>query len=107
MAANNNRIPGEGPAEPGAVHKRGPRIAPLSPRRQQEKSNALFAVMLSNEYVPGAVVKIRPKIAPRPAPAQAQAQVPANMNKIGGTRRKYRRRKHHRRNTKKLKKRSV
>jgi hypothetical protein len=103
MAANNNRIPGEGPAEPGAVRKRGPRIAPLSPRRLQEKSNALFAAMLANEYVPGAVVKRGPKIAPRPAPAQAQA----DMNKIGGTRRKHRRRKHHRRHTKKLKKRSV
>lgn len=100
MAANNDRIPGEGPAEPGAVRKRGPIIAPLSPRRLQEKSNALFAAMLSNEYVPGAVVKRGPKIAPRPAPAQAQA----NMNKIGGTRRKHRR---HRRSAKKLKKRTV
>ena len=100
MAANNNRIPGEGPAEPGAVRKRGPRIAPLSPRRLQEKSNALFAAMLANEYVPGAVVKRGPKIAPRPAPAQA----PANVRQRGGTRRKHRRRKHH---TKKLKKRTV
>lgn len=107
MAANNNRIPGEGPAEPGAVRRRGPRIAPLSPRRLQEKSNASFAAMSSNEYVPGAVVKIRPKIAPRPAPAQAQAQAPANVRQRGGTRRKHRRRKHRRRNTKKLKKRTV
>jgi hypothetical protein len=102
MAANNNRIPGEGPAEPGAVRKRGPRIAPLSPRRLQEKSNALFAAMSSNEYVPGVVVKIRPKIAPRPAPAQAQA--PANVRQRGGTRKKHRRR---RRSAKKLKKRTV
>jgi len=71
-------------------------------------------------------VKRRPIIAPRPAPAQAPVQAPvlapaierrgpmiaprpaqANMNKIGGTRRKYRRRKHHRCHTKKLKKRTV
>ena len=60
-------------------------------------------------------VRRGPRIAPRPAPAPAPAPerrrgppiaprpapAPANMNKIGGTRRK------HRRNTKKLKKRTV
>jgi hypothetical protein len=60
--------------------KRGPRIAPRPAPAPQRRG---------------------PPIAPRPIQVPAPAQVPANMNKIGGTRRK------HRRHTKKLKKRTV
>ena len=67
--------------------RRGPRIAP---KPVQAEAPA-----------PAPERRRGPPIAPRPAPAQA------NMNKIGGTRRKHRRRKHYRRHTKKLKKRTV
>ena len=70
--------------------KRGPRIAPR-PAPVQAPATALAP----------ALERRGPMIAPRPAPA------PANMNKIGGTRRKHRCRKHRRRHTKKLKKRTV
>ena len=66
-------------------------------------------------------VRRGPRIAPKPVQAEAPAPAPerrrgppiaprpaaANMNKIGGTRKKHRRRKHHRCHTKKLKKRTV